>query len=187
MNRRIGIFRKQEQAIEAVQTLENQGFGPADLKVIAKNREHTERVAAETDVHTDELMELADNGDHDRSGLLPGTRIPLLGLVGLGTFGGAGGIAGSGAGYPPGAGASPVLGAGLLATGALEGVPDEDGNQGMRSALQSLGMNDEEVDVVGDAIRDGSLAVVAEAASTDDRRLYMAEDAFHRAGAARVL
>jgi|GEM_PF-689886 len=199
MSRKIGIFNVQEQAIEAVQALESQGFGPDDLKVIAKDREHAERIESETDVHADELLDLADNGDHEGRGLLRGTRIPLLGLAGLGTLGGSAGFAGAGAGYAggAGAGAGPALGAGLLAAGAIDGVPDDGDNRGMRSALRSLGMNDEEVDVVGDAIRDGRLVVVAEtdeeadgestASSADGGKLAAAEEAFRRHGAAQVL
>jgi len=190
MSRKIGIFNRQEQAIEAVQALESQGFGPEDLKVIAKDREHSERIEAETDAHADDMLEIADNNEGDGR-LLAGTRIPLLGLAGLGAVGGASGFAGAGAGYAAGNG--PGLGAGLLAAGALDGVTDDEDSRGMRSALRSLGMNDEEVDVVGDAIFDGRLVIVAETDEDDGGeraergRLAAAEEAFRRHGAAQVL
>ncbi|MBW7455286.1 general stress protein, partial [Paenibacillus sepulcri] len=73
---KIGIFKMQQQALDAVKGLEQEGFSKTELKVIAKDREHSRRLESETDVHTDEIQELADTREHMEDGL----GIPAIGV-----------------------------------------------------------------------------------------------------------
>ncbi|AJY75666.1 general stress protein [Paenibacillus beijingensis] len=72
MGKKIAVFDREEQAIQALEELRNQGFARDELKVIAKDNEHSRRVESETDVHADELQDLAEARSSDRKdGILP--------------------------------------------------------------------------------------------------------------------
>lgn len=192
MSRAIGIFNVQEQAIEAVQSLESRGFGQEQLKVIAKDREHAARIESETDVHADELQEIADNGGTGR-----GTRIGLFGLAGFAGLGGLGGAGNVGTAGSTGNAGMPAAGAaGALALGSLRGddlLDPDGGNGGLTDALRSLGLSDSEADVCSEAVERGSLVVVADTEANDAEDdagrglLDAARETFRSAGAQRII
>lgn len=60
MAKKIGIFESQQQVIGAITQLEDAGFKPGDIKILAKDSEHSRRIEAESDVHVDEMRELEE-------------------------------------------------------------------------------------------------------------------------------
>ncbi|EXX85158.1 hypothetical protein BG53_05255 [Paenibacillus darwinianus] len=171
MSMAIGIFSNQAAAIEAVQLLEGAGFRPDEMKVVAKDRESSGRIESETDVHVDELNDLTD-ARADRSG----GDIPLDSPA----------AAGWAAGFPAGLGLGTYNGTGYPA-GVLAYTALNDGGSGMKGALHALGLGDTAAEVCRDAIREGSIVVVAEADGDDSVRKGSAEDVFRRTGAAQII
>jgi hypothetical protein len=173
MSKKIGIFSMQEQAIEAIQALEGKGFQSDNLKVIAKDHEHVQRIESETDIHADELNDLVDTrAQNDDNNL----RFGVWGFAGVGALGSPG--------YSGGNPGAPAAGAGLFALTDWH----NNGDGTLTSALHSLGLNHREADVCRDAIREGSLVVVAETGSDGaDVSLAAAEETFRSCGAEQVL
>lgn len=60
MAKKIGIFESQQQVIGAITQLEDAGFKPGDMKILAKDSEHSRRIEAESDVHVDEMRDLEE-------------------------------------------------------------------------------------------------------------------------------
>ena len=69
MARKIGIFETQQQVIDAISQLENAGFKPGDIMVLAKDGEHSRRIESETDVHADEIMDLEETRHNAHTGI----------------------------------------------------------------------------------------------------------------------
>lgn len=180
MGKKIGVFKMEQQAIEAVELLEREGFVAGELQVLARDADHTHRIEAETDVPTQEVQEVAENNDN---GNVVG--IPLaVGGMGMGNPGGATTAGNS-------FGAAPAVGAGFFG-GLFRRDFRSDDSDGIRSALRSLGLGSKEADSARDAIREGSLLVVvdleSDAEKTDSgiNRLDKAEAAFRSSGAVEV-
>ncbi|MGM0882143.1 MAG: general stress protein [Bacillota bacterium] len=152
MTRKIGVFDTQQQAIEAIQQLEQAGFVKGELKVLAKDSEHSRRIEAESDVHVDELHELEDASDHGRG----------LGTLGFTAAAGSGGTGMAGAYALAGYGTAPYIGGGYLYGAAA--LFDEDEHE---EVLQALGLDDEEAHICNQALQSGSIIVVVE---TDDSK-----------------
>ncbi|MBB3112066.1 uncharacterized protein YoaH (UPF0181 family) [Paenibacillus phyllosphaerae] len=177
----IGIFHTEQQAINAVQALEAEGFSNHAIKVFAKDREHSHRVEAETDVHADELNEITaarDQAGEDGDG--------LIGIVGPG----AGVVAGTYlAGTPSAVGAAPYYGAPAIGGSAVFGDDDSP----MESALRDLGITGDAATTCRDAIAEGAIIVAADignASGNDGPNLTAAgsaEAVFRRIGASAVL
>src|SRR5690349_7944177 len=91
-----GVFKTEQQAIEAVQALEAEGFSKNDIKVLAKNTEDTRRIESETDVHADEIEELTEtrnNTGYDSGYGFPGiAATPLGAAAGISYVGSAAGF-----------------------------------------------------------------------------------------------
>ncbi|QYR20862.1 general stress protein [Paenibacillus sp. sptzw28] len=174
MTMKIGIFKMEEQAVEAVKALEQSGFSRNEIKVLAKDGDHSRRIEAETDVDADEVRELADTRDQMDDGYGFGN----LGPVGLaGTVGMVGPLTG---------GAWPY-GAGILAVGGL--LVDENG---MEDAIHALGIKGDDAGVCREAIVDGALVVTADTGDGSQHNIGQdlsreAEEAFRRCGAERIL
>ncbi|MFC5649356.1 general stress protein [Paenibacillus solisilvae] len=178
MAMKIGIFQSEGQAIEAVQALEQEGFTKTEIKVLAKDREHSRRVEEETNVHAEEVNELVDAreaaGDESALGL---GIVPPAGLAG-GIY--AGGMMNN-YGTPYGNG---------LALFATDVLSDHDG---IERALSSLGLEDDSASACRSAIVDGDLVVAADVGNSqsdggpDLTRSGAAEAALRRSGAQRIL
>ena len=169
---KLGIFRQEQQVINAIQELEKEGFTKHELQVFAKDREHSRRVEAETNVHADELNELSDTRDHIEGDIA---------VVPAGVISGGSPVAG----YAGGAFAG--NGAGVLAGG----VWGDD--SAIEESLRSLGLEDDAAKQCRDAIAEGWLVVTAH---TGDERsdggpdlglAGTAEAVFRRTGAERIL
>lgn len=151
MARKIGIFDTEQQAITAIQQLEQAGFVEGELKVLAKDSEHSRRIEAESGVHADELRELTETSDRHGSG--------SLGMAAAAGFGGLGISAAYGvAGY----GTAPYMAGGYPFAAAL--LLDEDEHD---DVLQAFGMDDDEAHICSQALQSGSIIVIVE---TDERK-----------------
>lgn len=176
MAKKLGIFKSEQEVIDTITALEQAGFVPGELQIIAKDGEHSRRIEAETDVHADEVMELArTKGSHagsEGTAIAAAAAIPTTGMTG------AGGWA-----------AVPMTTDGLLATNLRS---DDDG---INHALRALGLDKAE-DESRDAIREGHIIVVIE---TDEShtmmdkeggpklaRLSVAESVFRSQGAVHI-
>ncbi|WP_028609363.1 general stress protein [Paenibacillus harenae] len=146
MTRKIGIFDTEQQAINAIQQLEQAGFVQGELQVLAKDSEHSRRIEAESGVHADELRELEDTSD-ERQGL---GRMGMATAAGFGTPGAtaAYGITGYGTSVLFG-GVFPSVAAALF-----------NGNE-HDAALHSLGLDDDEAQLCHQALQNGSVIVIA--------------------------
>ncbi|MFS0727081.1 general stress protein [Paenibacillus sp. 1P07SE] len=180
MGKKIGVFKTEQQAIDAVELLEKEGFVTGELQVLARDGDHMHRIEAETDVPTDEVQEIAENNDGGRV-----IGIPLAaGGMGVGNPGGA-----TAAGHSYGA--APAVGVGFFG-GLFRRDFRADDNDGIRDALRALGLDGKEADTARDAIREGSLIVVVDleddAEKTDSgiSRLDKAEAVFRSSGAIDV-
>lgn len=171
MARKIGIFDTEQQAITAIQQLEQAGFVQGELKVLAKDSEHSRRIEAESDIHADEIRELAETSD--RHGLVS------LGMVAAAGFGGVGATAAYGvAGYGT---ASYIAGGYPFAAAVLL---DEDEHD---DVLQALGLDDDEAHICNQALHSGSLIVIVE---TDESKSLFDKDGgpdLSRLGAAEAV
>ncbi|RXZ84293.1 hypothetical protein EBB07_04260 [Paenibacillaceae bacterium] len=180
MAKKIGVFAREQQAIEAVEALQNEGFGMDEFRVVAKDNDHSRRIEAETDAHLDEVLELAETREQQDGTMLE--RPFIVGGFGMGGvgFNQAGAIAP--AGTPAGAG----FFGGLFG----DAVFNED-DAGIGSALRALGLNDDEAGQCRSAIEDGNFLVIAETEEQTSEsgisRLDKAEAAFRRTGAEQII
>lgn len=171
MARKIGIFDTEQQAVTAIQQLEQAGFVKGELQVLAKDTEHSRRIEAESDVHVDELRELEDRSNQQG--------VSRLGITAAAGFAGTGVNAGLGFG---GYGSSYMAGGYPLAAAAVLLNEDEHSN-----TLQALGLDDEEARLCSQALRNGSLIVIAQ---TDESKSFLEKDGgpdLSRLGAAEAV
>lgn len=177
MARKIGVFESQQQVIEAIEQLEQAGFVTGELKVLAKDAEHSRRIEAESDVHADEMRELEDT-DGNRFG--HGLGIGSLAMGEAAGFGGAGTVAAYGASTW---GTGTALGGFPAALAALT-LFDTDEHS---SSLHALGLDDEETKICSQAISEGSLVLIVE---TDESKSLLDKDGgpdLSRLGAAEAV
>ncbi|WP_169087217.1 general stress protein [Paenibacillus sp. PL91] len=171
MARKIGIFDTEQQAITAIEQLEQAGFVKGELKVLAKDSYHSRRIEAESDVHVDELGELEDMPDRQGLG--------VLGMAAASGFGGVGVNAVYGvAGY----GSAPYIAGGYPFAAAMLLGDDEHSD-----TLQALGLDDDEAKVCSQALQSGSLVVIVE---TDESKTLFDKDGgpdLSRLGAAEAV
>ncbi|GGD94574.1 general stress protein [Paenibacillus nasutitermitis] len=176
---KIGIFKTQKQALDAIEALQQEGFTENQLKVIAKDREHSRLLESETNVHTDEIQDIAETRDHMEDGI----GIPAIGLAGTGV-GTAGGV-----GVNSGGAGATYYGAGILAG---DGILDDQTDMG--DALHALGVTGSDAEKCRDALAEGCIVITAETDAdqpsnfaTNISRGDTAEAVYQRAGAERIL
>lgn len=171
MARKIGFFNTEQQAITAIEQLEQAGFVKGELKVLAKDSEHSRRIESESDIHVDELRELEDMPDrHD---------LGIFGMAAATGYAGAGvnavyGMAGYGS-APYNAGGYPFVAAMLL------------GDDEHSEALRALGLDGEEAEICAKELQIGSIAVIVE---TDESKSLLDKDGgpdLSRLGAAEAV
>lgn len=191
MARKIGIFERERQVIDAINQLEQAGFVPGELKVLAKDEEHSSRIEAESDIHPDDMREMGEAG---RPGRENGLGTGSLGMADAAGFGGAGTAASYAAvgGWASGSGFGGFP-ASLAALTWFRSNDDED----YSSSLHTLGLDDEETHLCSEALRSGSLVLIVEtdeSASLFDQdggpdlsRLGAAEAVFRNCGASLIV
>ncbi|REE66979.1 heat induced stress protein YflT [Paenibacillus taihuensis] len=175
MTYRIGIFNTENEAIEAVQALENAGFTQHELKIITKDRDHSRRIERETNVHADEMTDLmltrAAADDHDNNDLGVAAPVPVSGLN-MGVFGGV---------------AFPSIGIWTAAAAAY------DSDSTIESALVDIGLDAGDASACRDALARGAILIAADMGDNqlaDGPDLSVggtAEAVFRDNGAARIL
>lgn len=156
MAKKIGIFEKEQQVIDTIHALEQMGFEKAEMKIFAKDAQHSRRIEADTDIHVDEVQELAETraettGNEGGIPLFGATALPVSGMSGVGGWN-----------------AGPIAATSFLAGDGLVG--DEDG---IYKSLQALGLDSKESSSCLDAIRSGSTIVVVE---TDESKSLLDKD-----------
>ena len=183
MAKKIGIFESQQQVIDAVTQLENAGFKPGDMKILAKDSEHSRRIEAETDVHADEMRDLEETRNDVR------THTDTLGATyssGLGTapaassfgFTSSGGGTVSGAAFP------------FAASYAFIGNEHE-------RVFRSMGFDHKESELLCREVERGAYALVTETTESkslldkdggpDLSTLGIAEAVFRNCNASRIV
>ncbi|NIK78634.1 hypothetical protein FHS15_003780 [Paenibacillus castaneae] len=182
MTRKIGIFETEQQALTAIQQLEQAGFVPGELRVLAKDSEHSRRIESESDVHADELRELEDmtnrTGGFDDTGIIGATGYNGLGLTA--------------------AMAMPINGSSSYMGGSFPlAVSGLFGGSNHERSLQTLGLSDKESQICGQALQSGSLIVIAETDESkslldkeggpDLSRLGKAEAVFRQCHASKIV
>jgi len=192
MSVKLGLFKHEQQVIQAVQELETAGFAVGDIRIMAKDWEHSRRIEHETDVHVDEMRELRDTRQHMDEDYL--TSVLPAGFM----IGGAGFANGS---NTTGVGAAGVWAlesgsngmAGWSGTTDMVGMGDSE----MESALQDLGLDRDMAQACKQAIAEGSTAVAVTTGAGAPRSGSdggpdltpggTAEAVFRRCGAARII
>ncbi|WP_336789438.1 hypothetical protein [Paenibacillus sp. MMO-177] len=181
----IGSFATQQQVIDTIHSLEQAGFVQGEMKILAKDSEHSRRIEAESDIHVDELTELAQTtddieGDENRGRAWTGAAIiPAIGLTGGGS-------------WNPGFAAAGLVAMGNTLTGDYI-FGDEDHIEG---AMMALGLEEQEAAACRDSIREGATLVIIESEESkslldkdggpDLSRLGIAEGVFRQHGAKRI-
>ncbi|MFD0588896.1 general stress protein [Paenibacillus sp. GCM10027627] len=181
MAKKIGVFSDQQSAIRAIEELEQAGFTPGEMKILAKDTDHSRRIEAETDTHVDEIRELAETTRRLNDGGPSGYAMiagydapPIAGGYGMQAYGGA-----------PFGGSAYSLAA-----------PFSVWNDGYEGAYQALGLDTKETELCSKAVESGSIVLIAESDESqsvlekdggpDLSKLGVAEAVFRRCGAARI-
>ncbi|WP_171056455.1 general stress protein [Paenibacillus sinopodophylli] len=181
MARKIGVFQTEQQAIDVISQLEQAGFVQGELKVLAKDSEHSRRIESESDVHVDELRELEAASDDEGDA--------VFGMTAATGYAGAGANAVMGmTGY----GIAPYTVGGNAFAAAVWFGHDEHG-----STLHALGLDNEETQICSQALQQGSIVVIVETDETksmldkdggpDLSRQGAAEAAFRSCGASLIV
>ncbi|MHA7967477.1 hypothetical protein ACX93W_25475 [Paenibacillus sp. CAU 1782] len=183
MARKIGIFQRERDVVNAIKQLEQFGLKPGEIMVLAKDSLHTRALQAECDVHADGIMELEatlDDDDHNegaygttmRNGL-PGTAFaPIYGFNAMGGSTSAG---------------LPFLSPFIAGSG---------GDSHQRTFMR-LGLDEKEAEVCSGEVMGGAWAVIVETSESkslldkdggpDMSSLGIAEGVFRGCGAVRIV
>ncbi|RIX50873.1 hypothetical protein D3P08_19470 [Paenibacillus nanensis] len=174
MAKKIAFFENEQKAITAINELEKAGFTPGEMKILAKNSEHSRRIERETDVHADELKELQETNEHVQD------PEPVSFAVS------------SGSGFPVVTGSY-----GFGASGVSFATPFTYLKSGHESVYEALGLDAKETELCSQAIMEGAIAVIVETSESkalfdaeggpDMSKLGIAEAAFRRSGAYRIV
>lgn len=150
MEKIIGVFKNEQQALKTIQDLKALGFEERDISVLAKNPEDAKALEQETGIDI----------EHEKESSMSGTTI----------FGGlAGMVAGIGTFAIPGIG--PVLAAGPIVgmfTGALFGA----GAGGLIGAMIGYGISEEEANHYNDQLEDGNILILVAEATGRTEEIY---------------
>lgn len=174
MAKKIGLFENEQKAITAIEELEKAGFTPGEMKILAKDSEHSRRIERETDVHADEIKELQETNEHIQD------PEPVSFAVS------------SGFGFPIVTGSY-----GFGASGVGFATPFTYLKSGHESVFQALGLDTKETELCTRAVGSGAIAVIIETSESkslfdkeggpDLSKLGIAEAAFRRGGAYRIV
>ncbi|GGG82490.1 general stress protein [Paenibacillus radicis (ex Gao et al. 2016)] len=149
MAKKIAAFETQRQVIDTIAAMQQAGFETGELKIYAKDATHSRRIEAESDMHVDEIRELAETREntspYDRAGM---------------TFAAPGILAGSGVSGT--AGWNGIFGAAFIGDDA-----------GVTQALMASGLDTKESDFCRNALENGQIIVVVE---TDESKSLLDKD-----------
>ncbi|MBP1993309.1 general stress protein [Paenibacillus eucommiae] len=146
----VGVFHTENEAINAIEGLKQQGYRSEDISVIAKDRDEVSAVTETT-------------GSKAPEGLATGAAAGgvLGGVTGL--------LAGIGALAIPGVG--PIIAAGPIAavlTGAAVGA----GTGGLVGGLIGLGIPEDEVEIYNNYVKEGNILVLVDSHAERDPHAY---------------
>ncbi|WP_022794689.1 general stress protein [Marinococcus halotolerans] len=154
-----GVFRNEEDAVNAIQSLERSGHKKDDISVFVKNKEIADHLSEETDINT--------SGDKDQSssgkdagkgaGIGAGSGVVLGGAIGLGLL------------AIPGAG--PIAAAGPLAA-AIQGGTFGAASGGIAGALTGAGVSKEDADEYEKYLEQGNIVLLVEADENQQENVY---------------
>jgi uncharacterized membrane protein len=147
-NKVVGVFQTEEDAIDAIKELRDQGYNEDDISVIAKDKKEVNHIYEET-------------GSKATEGA-------AAGMATGGILGGLGGLLlGAGALAIPGIG--PIVAAGPIAA-ALGGAAVGAGAGGIVGALVGLGIPEDEAKEYQKSVEEGDILVLVDANETDRHR-----------------
>ncbi|MBY6036818.1 general stress protein [Fictibacillus nanhaiensis] len=148
-NKVVGVFRSEDDAIEAIKELKRNGYEENEISVIAKNNKETKHIHEET-----------------------GSKAPEGAATGMATGGILGGLGGLllGAGALAIPGIGPIVAAGPLAA-ALGGAAVGAGAGGLVGALVGLGIPEKEAKEYQESVEQGDILVLVDANELDRHRL----------------
>jgi uncharacterized membrane protein len=146
----VGVFHSEQEAINAIEGLKQQGYRAEDISVIAKDKEDLNRVTDTT-------------GSNAPEGIATGATAGgiLGGITGL--------LVGIGALAIPGVG--PIIAAGPIAatlTGAAVGA----GTGGLVGGLIGLGIPEDEAKVYNNYVKEGNILVLVDSHVDRDLHTY---------------
>jgi uncharacterized membrane protein len=141
----VGVFRTEDDAVDAIKDLKRQGYSEEDISVIAKDKKDAEYITEET-----------------------GTKAPEGAATGMATGGILGGLGGLllGAGALAIPGIGPIVAAGPIAA-ALGGAAVGAGAGGLVGALVGLGIPEDEAKEYESSVQEGHILVLVDAVEMD--------------------
>ncbi|CAM4048039.1 general stress protein [Lederbergia lenta] len=141
----VGTYETEQDAIDAIGRLKNEGFRSEDISIISKNRDNTDYITEETDTH-----------------VVEGT---ATGVATGGLLGGLGGVlTGLGALTIPGLGA--IVAAGPIIAG-LTGAAAGAGIGGLAGALIGMGIPEDEAELYNEYVNEGKILVIVDRRTKD--------------------
>lgn len=147
-NKVVGVFRTEDDAIDAIKELRHQGYSENEISVIAKDKKEVKHIQEET-------------GSKASEGA-------AVGAGAGGILGGLGGLLlGAGALAIPGIG--PIVAAGPIAA-ALGGAAVGAGAGGLVGALIGLGIPEKEAKEYEEAVESGDILVLVETNEVERHR-----------------
>lgn len=151
----VGVFRSEDDAIDAINELRDQGYSDNEISVIAKDKKEVKHIHEET-----------------------GSKAPEGAATGMATGGILGGLGGLllGAGALAIPGIGPIVAAGPIAA-ALGGAAVGAGTGGIVGALVGLGFPEEEAKEYEESVEEGDILVLVDA--DDINRHRQVNDTFH--------
>ncbi|MBH5320009.1 general stress protein [Paenibacillus sp. GSMTC-2017] len=181
MTKKIGLFDSEQQVIDVINQLEQEGFAPGEIKVLTKDLEHARRIKVETDIHADGMHELTETNERSSESSTSGN--PMTSSFGDSNAPGGYGIASYGS-YP-------AVG-GIYSFGSP--FPFLESKQ--LSSYRALGLDDNEAELCFNGVESGGFAIVVETDESkslmdkddgaDLSKLSVAEGIFRQRGATRI-
>lgn len=175
MRKKIGVFETEQQVIDCIRLLQSSGFTDGEMKVIAKDDEHSRRIEQEGGVHADEVQEIAEAGNE------PGDAdVPVAAVAGIGS--------------PLNGNASPPGYPALLGGYGFWSITEQDD---VTDTLLRLGLSRSEAKQCRDDLRGGNALVIVESDESptlfdqdggpDLSRLGIAEGIYRQCSASKII
>ncbi len=156
----IGIYEKEDKALEAIRLLREAGAEGDDIRVVFGNREGAPLLASNGSVHIEELYEIQQVRSHDEDDALPLGVAPIA------------------AGYPAG---NSTMNSGPAAGVVMAGF-DSDSGPSSEAVLQDIGIPSDAAEQCGKAIESGRFVLVVDVDSEIN-----VQSLLRHAGASEVL
>ncbi|MFC5712038.1 general stress protein [Thalassorhabdus alkalitolerans] len=154
-----GVFRNEQDAVNAIEGLEKNGYNKDDISIFVKNDEDADAIEDKTDAN------VTDNADDNNRGKGAGKGLG----IGAGSGAVLGGIAGLGVLAIPGIG--PIAAVGPIAA-AIEGGAIGAAGGGIVGALTGAGIPEEEAKEYDKYLEEGNILVLVEADEKQESSVY---------------